>query len=101
MIERYNVEKHEMEMIENGAPTLGVPVFFNGSPNGDVIDATILTRDYNPCHDKVIMPKIAPHKVYPNTVGWMFDGRHMVIDGVTYRVFDRCETLEVYDALSR
>jgi len=100
MIERYNEKTGKIEMIEDGAKCFSLPVFYNGCPNGDMVDAEILQRDYNPCYDKVIMPKKSPHEVYPKAVGWMFDGRHMVVDGVAYKIFDRCENQETYRMLS-
>lgn len=101
MIERYNEKTRKMEFIEDGAPTLKIAVFYNGAPNGDIIEATLLTRDYNPCYDTVIMPKCKPNEIYPDTCGWMFDGRYTEIGGTYYKVFDRCEHRKVYDALSR
>lgn len=101
MIERYNEEAGKVEKIEDGAPTIMVPVYFNGILNGDKVEATILTRDVNPCYDKIIKPTKESWEIYPNTTGWMYDGRSATIDGVAYRVFDRCETADVSDALSR
>lgn len=96
MIERYNEETGRVDVIEDGAPRFMVPVMFNGAFNGEMVEATIWTRAWNPCFDKIARP-VEP---YPKTVGWMYSGESIVVDHVSYKLFNRCETQEVYDALS-
>lgn len=100
MIEYFNAEKNRIERIEDGAPSFQIPVYFNGAPNGDMVEAVVLTRNYGIMRDTVVMPKAGPHTIYPGTVGWMYDGRKMVVEGKSLWVFDRCETMDTYNRLS-
>lgn len=78
MIERYSEKTHSTERIDDGAPTFKIPVYFNGMPNGDTVEATVLIRDVNPCNDVVVMPTVEAHVMYPGTVGWMYDDPNVV-----------------------
>jgi hypothetical protein len=74
-----------------------IKVHLVGSPRKtDYVEAWITERNWNPANDTVILPD-----EIDGFAGPMFNGTRMVVDGVEYKVFDRFETWDAYDFMSR